>query len=286
MINPEGPNAQQVHYWNEVSGPKWVRLDESISAMIRPFGLEAIKHARPQKGEHVLDVGCGCGETSLLLAREVGPEGSVLGVDISQPMLAQAEVARDRAGIQNTRFLQADAQTQAFASDTHDLVFSRFGVMFFENPQAAFANLRSSLRPGGRLCFICWQSREMNPWLALPGAAAAQHFELPPPPPADAPGPFSMSRSEDTIAMLERAGFQNVLCTSIEGRIDVSNGKSIEDTVSFLSEMGPTGSLFSAAPPEQQRAALASIREVLLPRQSETGIELAAAAWIVSATRN
>lgn len=286
MIEPDGPNAQQAHYWNEVSGPKWVRLDDSIGAMIRPFGELAIESARPTPGERVVDVGCGCGATSLAISREVGSEGSVLGIDLSLPMLAQAERAREQDGISNVEFMRADAQTQVFTLDTYDLVFSRFGVMFFENPRSAFANLRTCLRSGGRLAFVCWQSREKNPWMALPAMAAAQHFDLSPQPPSGAPGPFSMYDPDDTIEMLQRAGYQNVTCTSREGQIDVSGGKTIEDTVSFVSQMGPSGALLATASHEQKSAALGSIHEVLLPHQSETGIELDAAVWLVGATKD
>ena len=286
MIEAKGPNAEQIHYWNEVSGPKWVRLDKTIGAMISPFGVYAMNAAKLQSGEQVVDVGCGCGETSFALAEAVGATGSVLGVDISNPMLTHATEKRDRMNKLNVKFLNADAQILEFGVATQDLVFSRFGVMFFAEPEVAFANLRSCLKPGGRLVFACWQAREKNPWMAMPAAAAASHFNLPPGPPPGSPGPFSMSDPQRTVERLHGAGYRSVECHSVERKIDVSIGKSIEDTVSFLSQMGPAGSLLKDAPPEKREAALRSMREALLLHQTSNGIELDAAAWVVTATRD
>ena len=286
MLEAKGPNAEQIHYWNEVSGPKWVKLDHMINGLIEPIGSHAITEANPQPGERVLDVGCGCGDTSLKLAAAVGSEGSVVGVDVSAPMLAEATSRRDRTGASNLDFENADAQIGGFTQGFHDLVFSRFGVMFFADPSAAFANLRSSLRPGGRIVFACWQSREKNPWLSLPAAAAMKHFETPPAPPIEAPGPFSLCDSERITRLLEGSGFGAVRCRSVEQSIDVSAGLSLDEAVKFLAQMGPTGALLNTASEDVRNAALGSIHEVLVPHRSDQGIELGAAVWIVSAMRD
>lgn len=285
-IEVAGPNAEQIEYWNEVSGPKWVRLDETISAMIRPFGVEAMKAAKPMPGERVIDVGCGCGETTFALSEEVGSSGHVLGIDISAPMLARAREVRERTRVANVEFMNADVQTQVFTPDAFDLVYSRFGVMFFQDPEAAFANLRSALRSGGRLAFACWQARERNPWLTLAATAAARHFDFPKPPPIGTPGPFSLCDADRTAGILERAGYHDVTCRSHEGKVDVSVGKTIEDTVSFLSQIGPVAALLSGASPEQKRAAIGSIHGALVPHQTSSGIELNAAVWIVRASKD
>ncbi|MBM4269590.1 MAG: class I SAM-dependent methyltransferase [Deltaproteobacteria bacterium] len=184
---PEG-NAEQVQYWNESAGPRWAAGQEALDERLAPFGTAAMDRGRIAAGEHVLDVGCGCGATTIEIARRVGTNGSAVVADISRPML---EVARRRAP--EIPFLEADAQTFGFAPSSFDVVFSRFGVMFFADPRAAFANLRKALRPSGRLAFICWQALQKNPWLSLSLGVAARHVALQPPPAPDAPGGLSRS---------------------------------------------------------------------------------------------
>src|SRR5881628_2723223 len=155
-----------------------------------------MERARIGAGERVIDIGCGCGDTTIALARRVGPAGLVLGIDVSAPMLARAADAAREAGVAHVRFEHADAQTHRFPAQAFDVLYSRFGVMFFSDPAAAFGNLRTALRPGGRLGFVCWQAVPENPWIAVPLEAAAQHMALPPPPAPGAPGPFSFADPE------------------------------------------------------------------------------------------
>ena len=198
-------NTEQREYWNEQAGPTWVRNQERLDAQIQPWGELALNALAAAPGEAVLDVGCGCGATSLALAAQVGPEGRVVGLDLSGPMLARARERAAAEGRANVSFLQADAQTHAFAPE-FDALFSRFGVMFFDDPPAAFANLAGALRPGGRLSFACWQGREQNGWVSIPMAALIGEVELPPPPAPDAPGPFALGDPDRLRALLEGAG--------------------------------------------------------------------------------
>ncbi|TFG97014.1 MAG: class I SAM-dependent methyltransferase, partial [Myxococcales bacterium] len=140
-------------------------MGDLLDAQIAPLGVAAMEQARPAPGESVLDIGCGCGQTSVQLKERVGPKGSVLGVDISTPMLERARARA--AGLPNLRFTNADAQTHSF-DERFDLAFSRFGVMFFADPVAAFANVHRALRPGGRVAVVCWQGIDRNPWLLVP----------------------------------------------------------------------------------------------------------------------
>ena len=160
------PNAQQIEYWNELSGPKWVTFADTINAQLEPIGLEAMDRADVRPGQRVLDVGCGCGQTSVELGRRVGDTGEVLGVDISGPMLDDAQRRAAEAGAGHVHFSQADAQTVTIEPGGFDLLFSRFGVMFFEDSAAAFSNLRRALAADGQLCFVCWQEIARNPWMA------------------------------------------------------------------------------------------------------------------------
>jgi SAM-dependent methyltransferase len=234
-------------------------------------------------GEDVLDVGCGCGETTVELARRVAPGGTVLGVDVSAVMLERArQTARERGAA--ARFQLADAQTHAFAPASVDVVFSRFGVMFFVDPAAAFANLRRALRPQGRLAFVCWQSLADNPWMLVPLGAALQIVPPPPLPAPDAPGPFAFADPARVRGILERAGFRDVQLDAVQAELTVGGGAGLDETVDFLLQMGPTSALLrdSTDPGLQPRLA-AAVREALRPYQTPQGVRMGSASWIVSA---
>jgi SAM-dependent methyltransferase len=285
MASPEaaGPNAEQVRYWNEQAGPKWVELQELIDAQIAPLGRAAMERAGIRAGERVLDVGCGCGETSLELGRRVGASGSVLGVDVSHVMLERARARARAAGTAHVRFEEGDAQTHAFAPASVDVLFSRFGVMFFADPRAAFANLRRALAPDGRLAFVCWRAIPENPWMMVPMAAALQHV----PPPAilapDAPGPFAFADDARVRAILEGAGFGAVCFERHDEVLSVGGGADLDRTVAFLLQMGPTAAALREAGPELTRTVAAAVREVLVPFATPEGVRMPSGSWIVTA---
>ncbi len=282
-IAAEGPNAQQIQYWNDVAGPRWVKQHDLIDDQIRPLGLLAMDRARVASGERVLDIGCGCGDSTIELGRRVAPSGTVTGLDISAPMLERAG-QRARAQGSSARFELADAQAQVFPPTSADLLFSRFGVMFFSDPTAAFANLRRTLAPGGRLAFVCWQSLPDNPWMFVPLGAALQHLPPPPLPGPDAPGPFSFADRERVRAILTGAGFRAVTFDDIRQTLRIGAGGSLDETVEFVLQMGPT----AAALRESSNASLvprvtAAVREALAPYVSDGDIRMESASWIVTA---
>lgn len=278
-----GLNADQIKHWNEVSGPKWVALDNLITSGIRPLGEVALARADVKAGERVLDVGCGCGETSIAAARLVGPTGSVLGLDVSAPMLERAREAARAAGALNVRFEEADAQTVALPERTQDVLYSRFGVMFFGDPEAAFTNLRRALRPGGRMSFVCWRELAENPWMLVPAMAAMQHFPIPPPDPS-APGPFAFADSGKVRGILERAGFVDVAFEPVDRELFVAGeGADFDQVVSFAMAMGPTGAAAQKASPEARSAAAQAVREALRPFQTAEGVRMASGSWVVTA---
>jgi SAM-dependent methyltransferase len=279
-----GPNAEQVQYWNEVAGPRWVVFQERLDAELGGLSQRALERAGPAAGEAVLDVGCGCGGTSLELARRVGPRGRVLGVDVARPMLARARERAAAAGALQLRFVEADAQTAALEPAAFDLVFSRFGVMFFADPAAAFANLRRALRPGGRVAFVCWQKLQDNPWVLVPLGAIAKHVPLPPPPAPGAPGPFAFADAERVRGFLEAAGFRDVAFDDLREPLRLGGG-SIEGAVEFLLEVGPAATALREADagPELRARVGAAVREALEPFVRPSGLELGSAAWIVRA---
>jgi SAM-dependent methyltransferase len=280
----EGPNAEQIQYWNEQAGPKWVQMQGFIDAQIRPLGEIAMNRARIAPGERVLDVGCGCGDAALELARRVGPQGEVVGIDISNPMLERARQAAREAGVENVRFENADVQTHRFEPASFDLVFSRFGVMFFADPAAAFANLRGALSERGRLSFVCWRALQENPWVMVPLGAALQHIPPPPSPPPDAPGPFAFADPDRVRGILARAGFAAVELEKIDETLTIAGEAGLETAAEFLVQMGPTGRVLR----EVNDAALLArvteaVRESLRPYATERGVRMPSAAWVVTA---
>jgi SAM-dependent methyltransferase len=250
---------------------------------LEQFGRGALISAQPRKGERVVDVGCGCGATTLALAQAVGPTGSVLGVDVSAPMLARArQRAREVAWI---TLVEADAATYAFEPRA-DLLFSRFGVMFFADPTAAFSNLRRALTPHGRLAFICWRALADNPWLALPLAAAKRVVSLQgPPPPTDAPGPLSFADPQRVRTILGGAGFAEIAVDRFDHPMPLGDGKGLDAAVEHALTLGPTARLLASANADDSTLAQVrrEVRDALEPYASSNALNLPAGAWIVTA---
>ncbi|HWA61135.1 MAG TPA: class I SAM-dependent methyltransferase, partial [Caulobacteraceae bacterium] len=233
-------------------------------------------------GEKILDVGSGCGASSLALARAVGPSGAVLGLDISAPMLEVAVRRAAEAGLGQARFQVGDAQTFSLEAGAFDALHSRFGVMFFADPTAAFTNLRRALKPGGRLTFLCWRTMADNPIMTLPSAAAARLF--PPEPPAsppdpNAPGPFAFADGERLRGILTAAGFRDVVLT----RHDEPMGAgTVDDAVEVSLRVGPLGAMLRDHP-DRRDAVIGAVREALAPYDTPDGVKLPSSTWIVSA---
>jgi SAM-dependent methyltransferase len=285
MIEFQGPNAEQIRYWNEDAGPKWVRLMASISTQIRPLGLLAMERAALREGERVLDVGCGLGETTLEIGRRVGPKGAVVGVDISATMLEHAQAAAVEAGLSHVTFKNADAQTEALPEGAFDVLYSRFGVMFFADPQAAFANLRRGLRSGGRVSFVCWRALAENPWMQIPAMATMAHVPTKRPDP-HAPGPFAFADPARLQGILEGAGFGDVHLQKHDEMLSVMPGQPLDAAVEFLVQMGPSGRALQEANagPELVAKVVASMREALAPHTGPEGVRMMGAVWLVTAT--
>jgi SAM-dependent methyltransferase len=280
-------NAEMTKYWNESAGPVWTTHEEQLDAQLAPLGARVRLRAALRAGERVIDVGCGCGGTTLELAEAVGATGRVTAIDISRPMLDRARDRAARAGLADRiAFRLDDAQTAAFEPAGHDVLFSRFGVMFFDDPAAAFANLRGALRPGGRVAFVCWQSPEKNPWMFAPARAAAEHVAFPPPPPPGAPGPFAFADTERVRGILERAGFQDIGFEAVNEPLRIGGG-GVEGALELMLAVGPVGAaLREANPPEEQRARVVeAVRGVLKSFETPRGLEAPAGAWIVTALR-
>ncbi|MBN9561984.1 MAG: methyltransferase domain-containing protein [Alphaproteobacteria bacterium] len=273
-------HAEQVAFWNGPGAERWVANQTRMDATLAEVLQAAVAHAAPHEGESVLDIGCGCGATTLALAAKVGPSGRAIGLDVSAPML---EVARRRStGTANVAWIRADAATHAFDPASVDLLFSRFGVMFFGDPAAAFANLRRALRPNGRIMFACWRPFPENPWMRVPLHAAYAH--VPPLPklgPED-PGPFSFADPERVTRILTQAGFAEPRFTKRDFAMDLANGEGLDAAVRQATGFGPASRAMEDQPEAARDAAIDAIRTALAPYAKSNGqVALPAAIWLV-----
>jgi SAM-dependent methyltransferase len=229
-------NTDMVEYWNGRPASVWVAEAERFDRMLAPFGRRLLGAAALEAGERVLDVGCGNGAVTIEAARAVDPEGTATGLDLSAPML---ELARRRAEEQAVEvdFVRGDAQTATFERP-FDVAMSRFGVMFFDDPVAAFANLAAGVRSGGRLCFVCWQDLLANEWLSVPAVAIAAHVGIPDLSEPGSPGPFALADAERTRGLLSSAGWTDVVVEAHQD--EMAMGRDPEDVVAFMlsDEMG------------------------------------------------
>jgi SAM-dependent methyltransferase len=274
-------NADMVDYWNGRPADVWVTEAERFDTMLAPFGRQLLASAVLKPGERVLDVGCGNGAISLEAARAVRPGGRVTGLDLSAPMLGVARRRAEEQGV-DVDFVRDDAQTASF-DQLFDVVVSRFGVMFFDDPGIAFANLANTTRPGGRLCFVCWQEMFANEWIAVPAMAMVAHVGIPELPEPGAPGPFALADAQRTRGLLESAGWSAV--TVAEHKDGMRIGRDPEDVVAFMlsDEMGRR--LVEGKDPEAVRAGTKASLEALQPYATPEGVVLGGAYWVVTARK-
>ncbi len=277
-------NAEQIEYWNGEAGKRWAEDDDTMARLLGPISEALLDHAALEGCNSALDVGCGGGSQSLLLAQRLGENARVLGVDISEPML---EVARRKAetpasGRASLEFLRADASSHAFPPGSFDLLFSRFGVMFFDDPVAAFTNMRIALR--GRLAFCCWQSPKNNDWVRIPLQAALQHLPPPEPPPPNAPGPFAFADPARVESILGAAGFSQVNLHPFSTTLRISEASGLPEAVRELARIGPVSRLLSEQPQSVLDKVFPSIETALQPYFTKGALDLQAAVWLVTAT--
>lgn len=274
-----GDNAKQIEDWNGVAGEHWAAEQENTDRLIRAFGEAALRAAAAKPGERVLDVGCGCGDTALELAGAVGARGSVLGLDVSAPMLAVAR--RRAAGMANVTFLEGDA-AKAELPGPFNLLYSRFGVMFFDDPVGAFSHMQKAMAPGGRLAFACWQMAKDNPWAMIPARAARQAIatDMPPADP-NAPGPFAFGDRARLTGILETAGFREVAAEPFEAPMYL--GSSARSAAEGATRIGPASRMAREAGKEKLPAIIDAIEAALSPVAAADGsISLPGWIWVVN----
>jgi SAM-dependent methyltransferase len=280
-------NEAQQEYWTNPAGSLWTQWQERMDLQLAPLGLAAIDAVAPQGGEHVLDIGCGCGDTTLYVAGLVGPTGTVTGIDISSTMLARARQRAAQSGRANARFLEADAQvaTVGEVGGPFDAAVSRFGVMFFADPIAAFANLFSLVRPGGRLGFVCWQPPEMNGWMSDLAREVATLFPAQPPPDRNAPGPFAFGDPDRTHHIVSSGGWADVAVEPCVRPMRMFGTDDFAVAVDGSLAIGAAARLLVGATAEQMTEARAMAERVTRSHWSDDGAVVDGACWLVTAAR-
>ena len=281
-------NEQQRARWGGDDGQYWASHQAQLDRMLEPVLKPLLDFAAPVPGSTVIDAGCGCGATLVELLRAVGPSGRVVGIDLSQPMLdiaAQRVAAQKSQGLGNVTLLAGDAAELKLTDIRAELMVSRFGVMFFGDPAAAFANLGTGLAPGGRLRFACWRAPAENPWMQLPLHAVYNHVPRPPKPDPEEPGPFSFGDPARVTRILTAAGFSEPRFTPLEIAMELADGGSLDDAVRISTEFGPVKRALADQPDDVRAAALESIRTVFRPYATETGVKLPGAVWLVAARK-
>jgi SAM-dependent methyltransferase len=275
-------NADQATYWNGPGGRHWTERQATQDAVLAPISERLIAATKVSAGERVIDIGCGCGATTLEIAAITGETGRALGLDVSAPMIARAQ-ERAVQEKSSAKFLVADATVHDFSAERADLIASRFGVMFFADPARSFANIRRGLKAGGQLVFVCWREPRLNPWLTLPLRAATRHApRLPEVGPED-PGPFSFADEARVRRILCAAGFSDIALVPDDLEVDVAVGQGLENAVASALEIGPASRALEDQPAAIRNAATAEIRAALEPFRRGQSVPLGAAIWIVSA---
>lgn len=271
-------NADQIEYWNGPSSSKWVTNQRRMDNMLGAFSAHTMQQADLGPGERVLDIGCGCGSTSFALASHVGASGQVIGVDVSRPML---DVARATETDMPVSFVEADAAAHDFGADRFDVLFSRFGVMFFADPDRAFAHIGGAVRSGGRVAFACWRPLSENPWMLQPVLVAKDFIDLPPRPGPEAPGPFSFADPARVKRVLTSGGFTDVEVTPFDHEMTI--GDTVEQAIQTAMEVGPVGTAANDADAATREALNAAMARKLETFATPDGIRLGAAIWCVTA---
>ncbi len=277
------PNEQQFEAWNGGESVHYVDHSDRYDRQLAPFAEALFERAEPGVHHAVLDVGCGCGATTIAAAHRAR---RAVGVDISRPLLEVAD-QRARAGsLENAEFVVADAQTFAFDEGAFDVVISQFGLMFFDDPRSAFANLRRALVPGGRLAFVCWRGLEDNEWVSIVGEVVARHGDLPSLGGlAGGPGMFALKDPDETGALLAGAGFTGIEVEAISPNIVLGGGGSLDASSEFLLGMGIVRGLLGRVDPPERAEAIEAVHAALAERyEPGIGVGLGAGGWLVCAS--
>ena len=275
--SPQTP--AQAAYWRQAGGQAWVDLQDLMDRLNRPICDAVVAAGFPGAGGAVLDIGCGAGATTLEMARRVGPQGRSVGVDVSAPLLAAARAAAQAQNLTNTGFLEGDAQTVDLGEAAYDAAISRFGVMFFADFEAAFANLRRALKPDAKLAFACWRSPADNPLAGAPVEAAAPFLPPMPQSDPDAPGRWAFARPDRVRGILETSGWRDIDIAPL----DVPTPIAFDDLMTLSLRMGALGAILQKADEATQAKVRTAVAERLAAYETDGMVAMSSACWLVTA---
>src|SRR5438132_1671554 len=277
------PNAAQIEFWNSAASRAWADQYERMDRAVADLTKALLNMAAPQLGEHVLDIGCGSGTTVLELAARVGPGGHVLGADISDQSVARARQRIADAGLRHAEVIVADVSVHPVDQNSFELAFSRFGVMFFSDPRAAFANVRRAMKPGGRVALAVFRAASENLWPNGP-LEAVRHLLPPIPTPGpEEPGPFSWADPTRVHRILESAGFREVSVTPVDPLIRLASTGEAAEAADFVMALGPLTRVLPALSAPQREAVRAALEVYFKGHATPQGVVLPAANWVVGA---
>jgi SAM-dependent methyltransferase len=271
-------NAEQAEDWSGASGRLFLEQRERWERMRSRLTARLLDRAQVRDGESVLDIGCGCGDTTILAAR-AARSGHALGADLSRIQLAEARRLAGITGVTNARFEVADVQVHPFRAATFDVALSNFGVMFFDDPAAAFGNVRKALRRRGRLAFLCWRARDENPFFTMGYAAAAAALGLREMPEPDAA--FSLADTGRVGALLTGAGFDGIEFTKADEPMLI--GRDIDDVLESERTFPTARQVLTGVSAAQADELTRQIRDSLVAYASPAGVTMPGAAWLVTA---
>lgn len=279
MAEAQATNQEQAALWNGPAGETWVELQSLLDTIMAPVADLLAERAVRADTHRVLDIGCGAGATTFVAARRLAAGGSCVGLDISANLVEHAQRRAAEMKVSNVTFICADAQTHAFEPNAFDVVISRFGVMFFDDPVAAFVNIRRGVSRGGTLAFAAWRAAADNPFMTAAARAAAPFLPSLPKPDPNAPGQFGFADPDRVRGILDASGWKAI---DIESS-DVPMSVAESDLMTYVTRMGPVGLALRDADDATRTRTIAAVRDAFIPFVKNGTARFVAACWLVSA---
>ena len=280
----EDKNIKQRQFWSGAGGDVWVNKQREMDIMLNPLGDRVIERLDLKSDSKIIDIGCGCGATTLEIAKKI-TQGEILGVDISEPMLDKATETAKEMSLSNISFEVKDVQMDVMPQNYFDIAFSRFGVMFFEDPFEAFKNIHSSLKEDGLLSFVCWQNASLNPWQSLSIQVIKEFLDLPAPAPKS-PGPFAFEDKTYLEDILRESGFKGLEILDNQEDIVMFSGKSIREACEDYLTINPVVTeMLKNSKPELTEEILEALVIKFSNFHQNDGLLFPSATWIVTAKK-